>query len=123
MEFFKTIVLTKNTRIVLWSVAGVLLAFLIFHAGLVAGSYRGMRHRGHGVVGIIATVALPTLTITEPNGDTETVFLATTTRVESTSSGVGTSTSALVARKRVIIFGDPDEARERINAKVIHILP
>lgn len=144
MEFFKTIVLTKNIRIILWSATGILLAFLIFHAGLVAGAHRGLRSHGggygfrppfgapgfmlpdgflppgHGAVGIIATVALPTLTITQPNGDSKTVFLATTTRIDGPRS---TSASALVPGKRVIIFGDPDEVVEGINAKVIHILP
>jgi hypothetical protein len=145
MEFFKTH-LSPHVRWVLLGIAGILLALLIFHAGLVVGSHQGMRGRmgergfhppfgapagfimpdsylppGHGAVGTITTVTLPTLTITEPNGDTETVFVATTTHIDGGSRAA--SSSALTSGMRVIIFGEPDESIERINAKVIHIVP
>lgn len=127
-------------------IAAVLLAFLIFHAGAVVGSHQGLRPhggmhgfrppygaptgfmlpdgylpRGHGAVGTITTVTLPTITITERSGDTETVLIATTTRIE--IGPIATTSRALVPGTRVIIFGDPDETVERINAKVIHVLP
>ena len=144
MKFFNTHI-APHARWIALAVAAVLVALLIFHAGLVAGTHqaprpRGGMHgfrpsfgtpasfmlpdgympRGHGAVGTIATVTLPTLTITERSGDSETVLLATTTLIDSAQ---GTSSSMLIPGARVIIFGEPDETVERINAKVIHILP
>jgi len=139
--------LTHNIRVTLWSAAAFLGLFLVFHAGIVVGSHQGLRPhggvhgfrppfgaptgfilpdgyipRGHGAVGDIATVTLPTLTIVEPNGDIETVLVATSTIVDGPGHAA-TSSSALRHGLRVIIFGDPDESAERINAKVIHVLP
>lgn len=149
MEFFNADFFSKHGRTILWVIGGVVVTFLIFHAGLVVGSHQGLRPRadgtergfrpslgfgfgmptlpdgymprGHGAVGVITSVALPTMMIEEPDGDSETVLLATTTLIDSASYAA--SSSALTAGMHVIVFGDPDESVERINAKVIHVLP
>jgi len=146
MKFFNTDFFSKHSRVLLWSVGAAIVAFLIFHAGVVVGSHQamrahsgtlGMEHgfrppfgipelpdgympRSHGVVGMITSVTLPTLLVQEPNGDVETVYLATTTLID--NSSYAASSSALTAGLRVVIFGDPDESVERINAKVIHLV-
>ena len=144
MEFLKKN-LSPTTRWILLGIAAVLVALLIFDAGIAVGAHAGLRMRsggeergfrpfgapgfvlpdgymprGHGAVGTIATVTLPTLTITEPEGDIETVLVSTTTVIDSPQ---GSTTNLLTPGVRVIIFGDPDESVERINAKVIHLLP
>src|SRR6185437_6953947 len=94
---------SKNIRFVLWGAFAFIIAFLIFHAGVVVGSHQPMRGRmafdtrvgpggfasgivggfmpkegyvesGHGAVGTIATVTLPTFTLTSRGGETEKIY-------------------------------------------------
>src|SRR5438552_3136508 len=84
-------------RRVLYIVLGIVAALLIFHAGLAAGSHRHSRDRdgfnrrpragffsrlphgfieeGHGVVGVVQSVATSSLTIATRSGALQTVYI------------------------------------------------
>lgn len=131
-----------RARAVLGAVLALMVALLIFHAGVVVGSrhhfaeVRGLRMRapfmgpvmlphgfiehGHGAVGIVASVATSTLTLTMRDGSSEAVRLATSTTVRGGASA--TTTAALAPGARVLILGEPD-AGGVITAAAIQLLP
>jgi hypothetical protein len=137
---------TKNTRWVLWGLFALVLAFLIFHAGVVVGEHQPMRGHfgpdgrapgplggfmpqeafidGHGAVGTVATVTLPMFTMTTRGGGAQTVETGSSTTVTGGQTG---TTADLAHGETVVIIGDPKEADNDatgdLDARIIHILP
>jgi hypothetical protein len=134
---------TKNTRWVLWGAFAVVVALLIFHAGVVVGSHKSMRERppqgaglggmfgfmppqgfvenGHGAVGTIATVTLPTFTLQTRDGLTERVETGSSTDVTGGTTG---TLGDLQSGQTVIIIGNPQtiDDQDDLDARMIHIL-
>ena|ERR1035437_5737438 len=144
MKYFEKILASKKT---LWA-AGVLLAIilagLIFHAGVVVGSHRGsfgnpgmrgefrppffpegfaMPHGfiqdGHGAVGTITTLSLPTFLMQTREGTSQTIFVSTSTIIQNMGAP---DTATLATGDNVLVLGSPD-SQNRIDAKIIRILP
>ena len=137
---------TKNTRWIVWGTSGMLLAGLIFHAGVVVGSHQprhvplqgatgspggmmrtfmpreGFMESSHGAVGTIASVTLPTLSITTRGGAQQMIYAATGTVV---TGGTSPDTSALKSGQFIIIIGDPNDTDDTgyLDARMIRILP
>lgn len=136
---------TKNTRWVLWGAFTSIVALLIFHAGVVVGSHQHLRERpgangapvgmlggimppqgfvesGHGAVGTVASVTLPTFTLQTRDGMLEKVETGSSTVVTGGSTGLA---SDLTSGEKVIIIGDPAEVDDQddLDARIIHILP
>jgi hypothetical protein len=133
---------TKNTKWVLWGAFILIVALLIFHAGMVVGQHRpharanegpapggmlggfmpteGYVESGHGAVGTIATVTLPTFILQSRDGLTQTIYAGSTTVV---TGGLVPNTSALVRNEAVIVIGDPNDTDDGyLDARIIHIL-
>ncbi len=133
MNNFEDVVFSGPGRIVLGTVGGLIVASLIFHAGVVAGersarpqfggdpgkNFRvflapgvalphGFIQSGHGAVGEVESVASSTFIIETREGTTQTVN--------------ATDTSQLKVGSQVLIIGEPDESGH-INAKIIRLLP
>ncbi|HVZ75875.1 MAG TPA: hypothetical protein VG934_01225 [Candidatus Paceibacterota bacterium] len=135
-------------RWVLSGIAALIVALLIFHAGMVVGYNRAFEFHGaprefsvrmggpigwgpdisvptsfipegHGIVGTIESGGYPVFTITAPDGDIVPVMIATTTVIRGPQGDA--STSALVPERHIIILGDPDDAG-RVNANFIRII-
>jgi hypothetical protein len=124
-----------------WILAGLgvlLLALLIFDAGIALGERRARPHpetpfsaygmplphtfgeEGHGAVGTIASTSLPgSFTLTTRDDDTDTILIGPSTELE--PQGTPTST-LLVPGSHVIIIGEP-ESNESIQATLIRVLP
>lgn len=138
---------TKKTKWALWGVCTAILLFLIFEAGMAAGQHRPMRHspgkgpgtpgpggilgsfmpeqgyieNGHGAVGTIATVTLPTFILQSRGGLEQVIHVGTSTVITGGSSNTGT---ALQSGEIVIVVGDPDDTDNgHLEARIIHILP
>jgi hypothetical protein len=139
---------TKNTRWILWGAFAVIVALLIFHAGVVVGQHQPMRGRmnfasgapsmpdtgmlsgimprqgyvedGHGAVGTIATVTLPTFTMQSRDGMEQKIYAGTSTVV---TGGLAPDRSALKSGQVIIVVGDPDDTDDGyLEARIIHIL-
>ncbi len=132
-------------HIVLAIVAAILLAALIFHAGVVVGSRggfsrgafgprdehrfrfspfgisfpRGFIENGHGAVGTVTDVSLPIFTVKTRGGTSQTVAVGTTTVLR--SGGAPASTSTLRVGVPVVIIGEPD-GQGRLTAFLIRII-
>jgi len=139
---------TKNIKWVLWGTFAVVLALLIFHAGVVVGSHeprgrmngapngqfmngqgplgsimptQGYVEDAHGAVGTIATVTLPTFTMQSRDGMTEKIYAGTSTVV---TGGTMPNTGALKGGLLFIVIGDPGDTDDGyLEARIIHILP
>ncbi len=129
------------TKWVALGIIAVLLVAFIFLAGVGIGSHRGhfgseegrppfsafgifLPHayivHGHGAVGDVSSVATSSLTLTEREGDTVTVNIASTTTIE-THRGT-TTLSSFAVGTHVIVIGEP-EATGNIAARFIRVLP
>ena len=141
---------TKNTKWVIWGTAAIIVGLLLFHAGVVVGQHEPMRGRmtfasngqaqpapggmlggfmptrgfvedGHGAVGTIATVTLPTFTMQNRDGLTQQIYAGTSTVV---TGGTSADTSALKQGELIIVIGDPNDTDDGyLDARIIHILP
>lgn len=137
---------TKNTKWILWGALALILALLIFHAGVEVGqqqprhshaSFNGLPPQpgmlsgimpqqdfvadGHGAVGTVATVTLPTFILTSRGGLDEEIYAGTSTVV---TGGASADTSALKSGETVIVIGDPEDTDDGyLDARIIHILP
>lgn len=131
-------------RVAAGAIVALLLATLIFHAGVVVGSHRGQwgRHdadrgfrspflpggfemphgfiqNGHGAVGTISALSLPTFTMQTREGTDQTILVGTSTIIRA----MGTSSaSSLSVGNKIVVLGEPD-AQGRIDAKLIRVLP
>ncbi len=124
-------------RIALLTLAAIIVALLIFHAGIAVGSRRAFRDRGgdfagrppmglphvfiangHGAIGSVESISPTSFTLKTRAGETETVMLATTTAVRAAS---GSATTTLAAGETVLVLGTPS-SQGAIKADVIRIL-
>jgi len=129
---------SKHTRVVLWVLLGAFVALLIFIAGVSVGERHGEHPhgapgapfwpggvalpegfvtRGHGAVGTIASVTLPTLTLRERDGDTVVAHVASGTPIA--------GAAALAPGQFVIIIGDPAQSgnEDFVDARFVRVLP
>ena len=144
---------TKNTKWILWGLGALVLAALIFHAGVVVGSHdRGMPGHnfdkawfdaqipfgggtlplpqgfipgGHGAFGTISSVALPAITVTTRDGVTLTVNVDSDTQIVGATPEGTSSPSALKVGDTIIVLGDPDDTSSStaVDARLIRIVP
>lgn len=143
MEQFKKLVPSEKVRRVLYGLGVLLVALLIFHAGVVTGSHRhspgrggpgfgfrvpgfnvqlprGFIPNGHGSVGTIQSVSTSSITLQTRDGTTQTVLLTGKTSIR-TASGAASST-ALSVGQQVIILGTPNDDGT-ISADLIRATP
>ena len=73
---------------------------------------------GHGAVGTIQTVTLPTFVMQTREGTDQTVLVGTSTIIRNAR---GMTTKTLTTGSHVIVLGEPD-SQNRIDAKFINIL-
>lgn len=147
MKEFENSISSKKVRLIAGSIGALILAFLIFHAGVVFGSHhdsfgspsgRSAMGRGfrppflpggfelphgfipntHGAVGSITSVTLPTLLMETREGTSKTILISTTTMVRNMR---GADTTAFSVGNKIIVLGEPD-SQGRIDAKLIRIL-
>jgi hypothetical protein len=133
---------TKNTRYALWGAGAVIIALLIFHAGVVVGSHQRIHGRlvlqdtgapgdfipsetyvesGHGAVGTVESVTLPTFMLQARDGTMQKIYVSSSTII----TGGAHNTSALIGGQTVIVIGDPDDTDDQgyLEARIIHVLP
>jgi hypothetical protein len=119
---------TKQARWAVWALGALVLAFLIFHAGVAIGRRSSMHGpgrgafipHGHGAVGTVGAVHLPTFVLQEKDGDEETVTVSSSTIIEGSSAS-----STIVVGEAVVVLGTPNESgenTEQIDAKFIRIV-
>ena len=149
MKYFEKMFASKKARWAACIILVIILAGLIFHAGVVVGSHRGqfrggefgnpgmrngfrppffpegfeMPHGfiqdGHGAVGTITALSLPTFQMQTREGINQTIFVSTSTIIR---SGDAQNSTTLATGENVIVLGTPD-SQNRIDAKIIRILP
>jgi hypothetical protein len=78
---------------------------------------------GHGAVGTIQSISLPTLTIKTRDGSTEEVDLTASTTVESATSSM--QAVGLSVGEQIVAVGNPSAATssQRMTAELIRVLP
>ena len=146
MATFEDYLFTKNSKWFIWGGLGLLLAGLIFHAGVVVGSHRhvgqgrglgmgfeahmpfgggmmlpqGFMPGGHGALGTIAAITLPTLTLTSRDGTTLRVEVGSTTLIAGTAVN---DPSTLQVGDTIIVIGDPNDTDEpgEVDARLIRV--
>lgn len=129
---------SRGVRLTAGVVGALLVAALIFHAHRGEfgrfGRERGFRppffpvgiefprdfiSGGHGAVGTITALTLPTFALETREGTSETILVGTSTLIRSRGTG---NAQALSAGDQVVVLGEPD-SQGRIDAKFIRILP
>ncbi len=119
----------KKTRWVLGICAALVVALLIFHAGAAMGSRHAFsRHGfflgGHGAVGTIAALNLPTLVLSRRDGVQERVLLENETIIRTDSHDA--NTTDLAPGESVIVVGEPEDQDDSgarvLDARLIRIL-
>ena len=135
---------SKTGGIVLATIGIALLCLLMFQAGVAFGERRAFHQMramtgrgpmaefgflshsfipgagGHGVVGTITSVTLPTFTITTREGEIETVVVASSTVVRGQP---GQTANDLRTGEGVVILGEPENGSEKFTARFINIVP
>jgi hypothetical protein len=144
---------TKKTKWILWGLLALVLAALIFHAGVVAGLHdRGMPGHNfdkgwfdaqipfgagtlplpqgfipgdHGAVGTIASIALPAITLTTRDGVTLTVKVDNDTQIVGAAPEGTSSPALLMVGDTIVVLGDPDDSNSNgtVDARLIRIVP
>jgi hypothetical protein len=144
---------TKRTKWVLWGLLALIVAALIFHAGVVVGLHdRGMPGHdfdkswfdaqipfgggilplpqgfipgGHGAFGTIASITLPAVTLTTRDGVTLTVKVDEDTQIVGATPEGTSSPTALKVGDVIVVLGDPDDisSSSTVDARLIRILP
>ena len=137
--------LSQGLKWILLATAEIFIVLLVFHAGLSLGERRaidrfgpprpgqpgpggfavGVPHGflpdGHGAVGIISKITLPTISMAGRDGDVEEVIITASTTIE---QGPQILTPAdLTLGENIIVIGAPEPAGAQIQAKLIRVLP
>lgn len=115
---------------------------LIFHAGIAYGErhvfsrmsvaqhgpipqFGFLSHsfipQGHGAVGVITAITLPTFSVQTRDGEVETVTVASSSMVRGFNPNM--TITDLRVGQHVTILGEPENNTEQFNARFIHILP
>ena len=142
----KELIASRKMRIAAGAFGALILALLIFHAGVVYGSHRnpfgrhdaergfrpsffpenfelphGFIPSGHGAVGTVSSVSLPTFTLKTRAGTSQTVSISSSTVIRSRS---GIDIKTLSVGNQVIVLGEPNEQENQgsIEATIIRIL-
>lgn len=147
MKEFENIISSKKVRLIASIIGVLILALLIFHAGVVFGSHRnsfggpsgrpsmdrgfrppflpggfklphGFIQNAHGAVGAITAITLPTLTMETREGASKTIFVSTSTMIRGVR---GADTTVFAIGNEIIVLGEPD-SQGRIDAKLIRVL-
>lgn len=147
MKEFENMVSSKKVRLTAGVIGVVVIALLIFHAGVVFGSHRnsfggpsgrpgmdrgfrspflpsgfelphGFIQSNHGAVGAITAITLPTFTMETRDGTSQTILISTTTMIRGMEGG---DTGALSVGNKIVVLGEPD-SQGHISAKLIRIV-
>lgn len=139
-EFFHRVASSKTGTVAVVVIGEVVIALLIFQAGVAFGERRvfhdmhGMPHgpipefgflshsfipQGHGIVGTITSISLPTFMVASRDGETETVMVSTSTVLRGFP---GVTTASLQVGQEVTVLGDPENGAEEFTARFINIL-
>ncbi len=147
MKELENIVSSKKVRLAIGVIGALVLALLIFHAGVVFGSHRnsfggpsgrpsmgrgfrppflpgsfelphGFIPNTHGAVGAITAITPPTFTMETREGTSKTIFVSTSTMIRSMR---GADTTAFAIGNKIIVIGEPD-SQGRIDATLIRVL-
>lgn len=147
MKEFENIISSKKVRLIASIIGVLILALLIFHAGVVFGSHRnsfggpsgrpsmgrgfrppflpsgfelphGFIPNNHGAVGTITAITLPIFTMETREGTSKTILVSTTTMIRGIEGG---DTGALSVGNKIVVLGEPD-SQGRISAKLIRIV-
>jgi hypothetical protein len=132
---------TKGVTIALVTAGSIMVALLIFHAGVVTGQRQefarmhmgrlpppppgflphGFMPDGHGAVGTIIKLALPLVTMQTRDGRESVIRIASSTEVRDITGN--TSTDKLTTGESIIVIGEPDEQTPGdIEARLIRII-
>ncbi|MDE1924631.1 MAG: hypothetical protein KGH79_00400 [Patescibacteria group bacterium] len=149
MATFEDYLFVKNSKWIFWGIGALVTLLLVFRAGVVVGfhealSSHGLGRRppqsepfglslfggtipGHGAVGSIATVTLPTLIIQTRDGMMEKIGITSATAIND-ENGQPLAPSELKAGDMVIIIGEPGNTGDmnsegEIDARLIRVLP
>lgn len=143
MSNFKEFMSSKNGQRILYGIGAVILAMLIFHAGVAIGSHRNFRgngernwgfrapgfdvrfprgfiQNGHGAVGIIQNVATSSITVQTRDGGTQTILITEKATIRSQSRNA--SSTVLTAGQQVVILGTPNDDGS-MSANLIRVIP
>lgn len=147
MATFEDYLFVKDTKWFIWGALGLLAGALVFHAGVVVGSHnrmlggrsaeggfearmpfgtagvmlpQGFVQGGHGALGTIDTVSLPTFTVITRDGNTLYIKTSSSTQL----SGVP-NLDALQSGEMAVIIGEPSDSdtESQINARFIRVTP
>ena len=142
MKDFEDFIFSKRARWIGGIVLAIILALLIFHAGVAFGRHHGpfgrrdehgFRHpffpggfslphgfipNSHGAVGVVTSVSLPTVAMQTRDGMSQTIFISTSTIIKNAG---GTSAAALKVGSQIIVLGEPD-GQGRVDAKLIRVI-
>ncbi|MGC9602742.1 MAG: hypothetical protein ABSE76_03345 [Minisyncoccia bacterium] len=143
---------TKHTKWVLWGLLALIVAALIFHAGVVVGLHdrgipdhnfdkswfeaqipfgggilplpQGFIPGGHGAFGTIASITLPTIRLTTRDGVTLTIKVDNDTQIVGATPEGTSSPMALKVEDTIVVLGDPDDMSSNgaVDARLIRIL-
>ena len=128
--------MSKSTTIALVAGGVLVCALVVFHAGVAYGRWEMLERmhpehtvggffppsfipEGHGAVGTISSITLPTFTLAERDGDDETVETGTSTIVRDAAST--TNAQDLQKGEEVIVLGDRANG-QTIDARLIRVL-
>ncbi|MFI5260665.1 MAG: hypothetical protein ACHQU0_02630 [Candidatus Paceibacteria bacterium] len=143
MKKFTDLFSSRHVRLAVGILGSLFLAALIFHAGVVVGSHQGFAREGqfgrgfrppffpggfemphgfiqdgHGAVGAVTAITLPTLVLQTREGTSQTIVVGTSTVLRS-MDGPGVPT--LSVGDTIIVLGEPDD-QNRVHAAFIRIL-
>ncbi len=150
METLEDYIFIKNTKWLVWGASAVFVGALIFHAGVVLSSHsrftedepgamhgfevrmpfggvgvqlpQGFMPGGHGALGTISSITLPTITLTSRDGAMLRVEISSSTQI---AGAAATTTNDLRVGDTIIVVGDPNDTDEKgeVDAIFIRVLP
>ncbi len=145
---YKEFIKSKKFSTILYTVGGLLVALIIFQAGIFVGYHIASfsigwdnSHNGnirdprsifapfgrdtddmnaHGAIGEIISVRLPQIMVKEPSGNEAIILISSTTPIRSMRNQA--STSDLTIGAEIVTIGIPDE-QGQIHATFIRVVP